>query len=99
MSTGDRRAKRKSLSYPARIDIGDGAPRDCMLSDVSETGARVMLTQPAEVPDRITLLLGVQGAATRYCQVMWREGDELGLLFKKNPDPAQRPLLRSRTGR
>ena len=100
MSAENRRAKRKALSYPARIDAGDGhPPRDCMLSDVSESGARVVLTNAAGIPDRITLLLGVQGAATRHCQVVWREGDELGLVFKKNPDPSQRPLLRSRVGR
>jgi len=40
MAGEKRSSRRKSLKYPARIDAGDGSPlRDCVLSDVSETGA------------------------------------------------------------
>ena len=100
MSGEKRRSKRKALKYPARIDAGDGtAFRECMLCDVSESGARVLLKVRENVPERFTLLLGTEGAAPRLCEVVWRDGAELGLRFKKNLNAAQQPLLRSRQGR
>lgn len=84
MSGEKRSYKRKSLKYPARIHLGDGSPlRICALSDVSESGARVVLQTPEAVPDEFTLLLGTQGAVPRECRVKWRDGVELGLEFKK----------------
>ncbi len=95
---GDKRStKRKSLKYPARIDAGDGSPpRDCVLIDVSETGARVILKKPDDVPEQFTLLLGTQGAAPRHCRVVWREGPELGLEFRKTTKPTEASRTRSR---
>lgn len=83
MPSEKRIARRKALNYPARIDAGDGALRDCVLCDISETGARVALLSSDAVPEQFTLLMGTQGAAPRNCKVAWRRGDELGLQFKK----------------
>jgi|SoiMethySBSTD1v2_1073268.scaffolds.fasta_scaffold09593_7 PilZ domain-containing protein len=89
---GEKRTfRRKSLKYPARLDVGDGQPsRECLLSDISETGARVILKHQDEIPDRVTLLIGTKGVAPRHCRVAWRDGTELGLEFKKNSRPPSR---------
>ena len=88
--TGEKRSfQRKSLKYPALLDAGDGKPpRECMLSDVSESGARVVVKVPNEIPDRVILLIGSEGVAPRQCRVAWRDGTELGLEFKKKLKPA-----------
>ncbi len=100
MAGEKRSSRRKSLKYPARIDAGDGSPlRDCVLSDVSETGARLVLKDDGEVPEHFTLLFGTQGAAPRSCRIAWRDGAELGLEFNKEPRSIQPPLLRSRRDR
>ena len=89
MSGEKRTFQRKSLTYPARLDAGDGKPpRECMLSDVSESGARVVVKDPNEIPDSVTLLIGSEGVAPRHCRVAWRDGTELGLEFKKSQKPA-----------
>ena len=96
MSGEKRNYRRKSLKYPARIDLGDGSPmRDCVLADISETGARVKLKEPSELPERFTLLVGPLGAAPRSCRVVWKEGAEIGLEFKKSLK-AMPPPLRAR---
>src|SRR5262245_40085157 len=77
MSGEKRTFRRKSLKYPARLDTGDGKPsRECMLADVSESGARIIVKEPNEIPDRVTLLIGSQGVAPRNCRVVWRDGVE-----------------------
>ena len=95
MSGEKRTFRRKSLKYPARLDARDGKPpRECMLSDVSESGARVVVKQPNEIPDRVTLLIGSEGVAPRDCKVVWRDGAALGLEFKKNSKPASTLMSR-----
>ena len=85
--TGEkRRAPRKPLRYPGEIDAGDGSPlRKCLLSDISDTGARVLIENPKDVPDRVMLMLGHERGARRKCKVVWRETKELGLEFIKEP--------------
>ena len=74
------------MKYSALIHVGDDKPmHECLLADVSETGARVMLKEPTDLPERFTLLMGSLGAAPRNCRVVWHEGTELGLEFKKAP--------------
>jgi hypothetical protein len=95
-----RRSHRRPLKYPARIDVGDGSPlRDCVLSDVSESGARVIVNKPEDVPEQFILLVGTLGAAPRQCRVVWRDGTELGLEFRKAPKRNQPPLLPPRGDR
>jgi hypothetical protein len=86
MSGEKRSARRKSLKYPARIELGDGTPsRECLLSDVSESGARVVLKTIENLPNQFTLLIGSLGAAPRVCKVVWRDEAELGLEFTGRP--------------
>lgn len=88
MSGEKRTFRRQHLKYPASIDTGDGTPpRECFLADVSEGGARVLLKKREDLPDRFILRIGPIGAAPRLCRVVWREGAELGLEFRKTSRP------------
>lgn len=86
MAGEKRRSPRKALRYPGELDVGDGsALRKCLLSDISDTGARVMIEKPDEVPDLVMLLLGHERGARRRCRIVWREPKQLGLEFVKEP--------------
>ena len=56
-------------------------PRDCMISDISDYGAR-LLAENVEIPDQFNLLISdTNGDLRRQCQVVWRLGCELGVKF------------------
>ena len=81
--------KRKNLSrtvtYPAYIDLGDGSPlRPCTLCDASQKGAHLALAEPNGVPDEFILALSLDGAARRYCRVIWRNETQVGVEFLKD---------------
>lgn len=88
MNGEKRRDHRQTLKYPAKIDLGDSSPPlPCLLSDVSASGARVMVENPDKIPDRFNLLLAADHGSHRRCKVMWRNENQLGLAFIKPPAP------------
>lgn len=91
-----RKSPRKPLRYPGRIVTGsDAGTLVCALADISETGARVLMQDPGEIPHHVTLLFGVGGATQRRCRVAWRDGEQLGLEFIKPEKAKPQPTLRS----
>src|SRR5262245_3305909 len=102
MPGNKRSAPRTRLKYPARIDAGDGSHRDCILADVSDTGARVLLKDANPLPERFMLLMGSKGsAAPRACRLVWRVGAEIGVEFDKDsrPPKPKAPVLNTRPRR
>src|SRR6185369_16965084 len=82
-----RRGRRKPLHYPAWILTGpDQPPRKCMLSDVSDTGARIAGIGQEELPAEFLLLLS--GNTRRRCRQVWRNNDRIGVEFVKPPQEA-----------
>jgi hypothetical protein len=77
-----RKKPRRQFHYTARI-LADknGPPRECSISDISETGARILLARDEALPDRFMLLLTATGDARRVCRVVWRTGLTLGVEF------------------
>jgi len=73
-----RRAERHALGCAAKIKSDAEPPRDCIVADLSEDGARV-LASGTEVPEEFMLLL--DGVAGRACSVVWRLDDEIGAEF------------------
>jgi hypothetical protein len=81
MGRDHRKNPRRRLRYKAWIRLAQGvAPVVCNLSDMSEGGARVALSDPNAVPERFELIL-VEGAGGRPCQLVWRSDTEIGLRF------------------
>ena len=94
MEADKRKDHRQSLKYPAKIDLGDGKPPiPCILTDVSVSGARVIVESAGTIPEHFSLLLAAEHGTHRRCKVMWREEDQLGLAFVKFPvvKPGPRP--------
>lgn len=81
-----RKKPRREFHYNARIVADkDAPPIACMISDISEGGARIALAREVELPDMLVLLLTESGAARRQCRVIWRDGATIGVKFPDNP--------------
>ena len=77
-----RNKPRRQFHYSARIFTnGSGPLHECSISDISETGARIVLKSDHELPERFTLLLTESGGARRRCRVVWRSGLTIGVEF------------------
>src|SRR5262245_20528026 len=73
-----RRSERHEVHYPACLDFGDGEPpRNCMIFDISEDGARLTVSQQTELPDEFVLIL------RRRCRVVRGAQGQVGVLFMK----------------
>jgi hypothetical protein len=73
-----RRSARRTVSYPAKIDTGNGSLYACTLADISQTGAKLNSTRGSKLPDEFTLMLG---SAHRKCRVVWRNEKQIGVRF------------------
>ena len=80
-----RRFARRIINRVAKYHSGVGSlPRECMITDISDRGAR--LYSEAEVPETFTLSLSGEGVDTRQeCRVVWRLGGEIGVEFTGPP--------------
>ncbi|MDP1585593.1 MAG: PilZ domain-containing protein [Bradyrhizobium sp.] len=76
-----RKSRRRPVSYTAWIALKNG-PHGCVLSDVSETGARIAIEDGENIPDSFVLLLAGNGSARRTCDVVWRERFQVGVRFR-----------------
>jgi len=81
MPAGRRQYQRYIINRIATFQTDCGAlSRDCMITDISKTGAR-LFADGVEVPDQFHLLISVEKYSRRECQVVWRLGGEIGVNF------------------
>ena len=85
-----RRDHRTTINRSAKFqtELG-GLPRDCMITDISKTGARIF-ADGVEVPDSFSLLISGGQDIRRDCRVVWRLGGEIGLKFVGPPRAERR---------
>ncbi len=77
-----RRKTRRQFRYTASILADNSAPPvSCSISDISETGARLVLEKDTTLPDKFILLLTANGGALRHCRMVWRTGLAIGVEF------------------
>ena len=77
-----RKNPRRPFHYTAKIYTdGTTPPQNCTISDVSQTGARLLLERETELLDRFILVLSRNGGPRRRCRVVWRDGATLGVEF------------------
>lgn len=77
-----RKSQRQAFNRMAEFKAGlDSMPRWCMVTDISDNGAR-LFTEIVDVPERFTLsVTGDGGRFQRQCRLIWRLGGELGVEF------------------
>jgi hypothetical protein len=93
MQKDKRRSRRRKMKYSAHLIIEGNAPRGCVLSDISDTGARIDVETVDELPDRFTLLLSGNGSPQRNCRVVWRQPTQVGVDFGRRLPPDERLRL------
>ena len=54
-------------------------PLDCMVSDISQTGARILIDASVNLPPEFTLLLSQN--VKRQCKIVWRSEKQVGVRF------------------
>ena len=88
---GDRRKhKRVPISRAAKFvsDAGE-LPHDCIITDLSEDGAR-LFSETAAIPDRFHLLISGETSTRQECRVVWRLGGEIGVAFVSHEQDQER---------
>jgi hypothetical protein len=86
MSSNNRRTSRQAVNSPAWLEIaGDSRLRRCKLIDISANGARLIVEDVENTPDSFNLLLSRFGSPCYRCNVVWKQGDEMGVEFLISP--------------
>ena len=93
MHRDKRKSRRRSVYYLARLELRPGKPVGCILSDISDTGARIDVPYPDKVPERFLLWLTDSGNARRTCTVVWRKARQIGVKFERRLPPTQREAM------
>jgi len=80
-----RRKPRRQFHYRARLlTSAKGPPRNCLIEDISQSGARIVLEEGQELPKRFVLLLSSPGDARRVCRLVWQAGLTAGVKFPES---------------
>ena len=65
MNKDQRKTRRRPIRYSAWMALDSDKLHGCVLSDISDTGARIDVEDAASLPDRFMLLLSGTGSARR----------------------------------
>ena len=93
---GDRVVFERGI--PAHMMAIDGTwRRECMMEDVSETGAKLTIEGSVEGLHlkEFFLLLSSTGLAYRRCELAWVNGDQIGVTFLKHGDGKKKKSRRA----
>jgi hypothetical protein len=82
MALTRKREARKSLQQPGWITLDGGfAARQCVVRDMSSTGARITIDDPNTLPAKLRLAFARDARTGRACEVVWRRGKSFGVKF------------------
>lgn len=82
MAAKRRFARRTYLDRQAWVSLNsERSPIECMVADISQIGAKIVVALKMEIPQEFDLLLTQDGAVRRRCVVVWQSSDEIGLTF------------------
>jgi hypothetical protein len=77
-----KREIRKSLRQPGWITLDGGfAARQCVVQDLSSTGAKIIIDDPNMLPAKLRLAFARDARTGRNCEVVWRRGQSVGVKF------------------
>jgi hypothetical protein len=77
-----KRDARKSLHQPGWITLEGGfAARQCVVKDLSATGAKLTIDDPNSLPAKLRLAFSRDARTGRPCEVVWRRGKSVGIKF------------------
>jgi PilZ domain-containing protein len=77
-----KREARKRLSQPGWITLDGGfAARQCVVQDISASGAKVTIEDSNTLPAKLRLAFSRDARTGRNCEVVWRRGNSVGIKF------------------
>jgi hypothetical protein len=79
---GRRQEERRTCSIKAQARFYSGETSDCVITDFSPTGARLVFPKGFEPPAAFDLFVPAR-ADTRHALVRWRTPDTIGIEFSK----------------
>jgi hypothetical protein len=80
MADEPRSAPRRRTLKGGRIVVNDGfSTFDCTVRNMSETGAKLVISSVLGVPERFTLAM--DDGRSFSCEVAWRTETEIGVRF------------------
>ena len=92
-----RKSLRRPVRYTAWLMLEADRLHGCVLSNVSDTGARIDVEDAKTIPDYFLLLLSGNGSAQRKCRVVWRKPRQVGVIFERRlADGAKTTLVPKR---
>lgn len=81
MGREQRKSARRKIGCRALMAVNERAPRlDCIIVDISETGARLVVDPAIDLPDDFLLMLSRN--VSRRCKLIWREDRKVGVRFR-----------------
>lgn len=98
MSEERRKHLRVEWVSPGTIYVGDGSPgRPCLVSNLSNGGARISRVDSDRLPDEFMLSLSPRRGPSRKCRIVWRTKHDVGVEFAEPfPTAAGAPTAGSR---
>jgi hypothetical protein len=74
-----RAAPRKPVLMSGAIEFA-GSVINCLISNISISGAAIEVTSPHDIPERFNLVFKADGTHIP-CHVVWRQEDRIGVAF------------------
>jgi hypothetical protein len=75
-----RKTPRNRVLKGARLLLGNRAVMDCVVRNISGTGAGIDIPNALGMPDRVNMALDDK-ASTRRCRSVWRKLCKIGVEF------------------
>jgi hypothetical protein len=76
----DRIAPRRRILKAGSIQLGGGGTIDCIVRNLSKTGAALDVVSPLFIPTRFTLVIQTE-QLERPCRIIWRKERRIGIAF------------------
>ncbi len=80
--SNQRQHVRRAVAIKAMLLRDTQASQPCTVVDISEAGARLVVADPKDVPDRFTIAMTEQGVPRRLCRLVWRGVSDIGVAFE-----------------
>ena len=91
MDADKRKERRRPLRYSAWMAIDGDKLHGCVLSNISDGGARLDVDDPQAMPEQFMLVLSGTSGARRRCRVIWRGPGQVGVAFESHLNAVRKP--------
>jgi hypothetical protein len=90
-----RKDTRVRWNLPGMIELDNGDPFPCIVSNLSYGGAKVICVKPVALPDEFVLSFAPSWTLLpRTCRVVWRSESELGVEFTCLDRPKRKSIVK-----